>query len=965
MKILSQIKKDYLKKGAKMTAVFLLPVILIQASLVFSVQAAGPRFNIFTPYVHTQTAGHDYYLLDVKNETKNTDWNFPVSADPGDVLVFYFYYHNGVESTTALNTTMRVSLPSGQSTQHTVTAYLWADNAENATPSSPMSQSVGVNLSSSQSLDYVAGSAKWYPDRADWRYDPSTPFPSGQSEQQLFGSGINVGSIIGCWEYSGAIVFKAKVGNLQPPSTYDLSISKTVRNITAGQSSYSESVNAVNNDRLSFQIQIQNTGNAVLNNVIVRDALPSYISYLSGTTKVDGVFAQDGIASSGINIGSINTSMAKIVTFEASVNTSGLSSSQTLTNYGYGRADQVAEKSDTATISLSIQPPSTYDLSISKTVRNITSGQSSFVESTNANNNDRLAFQIQIQNIGNATLGNVLARDVLPSYILYLSGTTKVDGVFALDGITSGGINIGSIAVGATKTVTFEVSINASGASSSQTLTNYGYARADQVAEKSDPATVYLNVQPPSTYDLSISKTVRNITAGQSSYSESVNAVNNDRLSFQIQIQNTGNAVLNNVIVRDALPSYISYLSGTTKVDGVFAQDGIASSGINIGSINTSMAKIVTFEASVNTSGLSSSQTLTNYGYGRADQVAEKSDTATVYVSQQQAGNLNIVKYVRNLTTNQASLVSSTNANAGDRVLFSIQISNYGSGQVNNVRVWDTLPSGLTYVSGSVQVDNVYSSDSLFSSGINLGTLVANQSKTINFEATVNSGISNQTLINYAYVVGDGVGQLSAYAQVVVGQVIVTPSGLVKKVANVTLPNGTETDNQASVGDVLNYTISYTNTSGPALYNVQIFDVLPSYTSFQSVENSGVYDSTKNQITWNIGTMSAGASVSVSYRVKVLTVPVSGTIITNTALFKAQAISDIISNETRTTVLLPGVKGVVTVVTGSSSLVQNLAYSLLISILFVAAVYLVLKHADYLRWLKLKLMILKIKIKES
>ena len=112
--------------------------------------SSNPRFNIFTPYTHTQTYNKDYFLLDIKNETQNSNWNTSASANAGDTLVYSVYYHNGVNETTAINTKLKVALPTNNGTSLTSTGYLWADNAENATASNPLTQTATINVSSSQ-----------------------------------------------------------------------------------------------------------------------------------------------------------------------------------------------------------------------------------------------------------------------------------------------------------------------------------------------------------------------------------------------------------------------------------------------------------------------------------------------------------------------------------------------------------------------------------------------------------------------------------------------------------------------------------------------------------------------------------------------------------------------------------------------------------------------------------------------
>jgi len=598
------------------------------------------------------------------------------------------------------------------------------------------------------------------------------------------------------------------------------------------------------------------------------------------------------------------------------------------------------------------------DYIINKTVRNMSAGQTTYAKLVNAEIGDRLVFKIVVTNTGETTLAGMEVSDDLPWELFYINSSLWTNAPVAVSGADffGPGLALGDLAPGQSVTLTFDADV-ISGAD--RTVANTIVAWGKKEEEKSSSAQVFI-MRRQDNFNLNIIKGVRNLTSGQSSYFESVNAKNNDRLMFQIEIYNSGEAVLKNVFARDVLPSYVSYVSGTTRVDGSYVGDGLVSGGINVGSLNVGATKKITFEAIVNVWGLSGGQTLTNYAYVRADQVSERSDTASVYVAKQEAGYLNLYKYVRNLTTGQSSLASSANAKPGERVLFSIQLT-APAGQVNNARVWDALPPGLNYVSGTTRVDDSYYSDNLFSGGINLGTISSNQTKNVTFEATVASNISSQTLTNYAYATGDGIGQRQATAQVVVGQEITVPSTLIKKVANLSWPNGSDTSNQAYVNNTLQYTINYTNTTNTTLYNAKITDVLPSYTSLVSAANNGYYNSSQNQITWNLGTLNPNASISVSYQVKVIGVPQSGFIITNNALLTADNIS-VISNEVRTTVIVKG--EVVKVITGGNDLTRNIGLSLIAALWTLVALYLLIEYGGFWRNLRLRLILYKIRLKD-
>ncbi len=71
---------------------------------------------------------------------------------------------------------------------------------------------------------------------------------------------------------------------------------------------------------------------------------------------------------------------------------------------------------------------------------------------------------------------------------------------------------------------------------------------------------------------------------------------------------------------------------------------------------------------------------------------------------------------------------------------------------------------------------------------------------------------------------------------------------------------------QASPGDTLTYTLTYTN--GNVVSNdVVIEDVVPTGTTFVSADSGGTFDGTI--VSWNLGTLSVGQTGSVSFQVTI------------------------------------------------------------------------------------------------
>ncbi len=331
-----------------------------------------------------------------------------------------------------------------------------------------------------------------------------------------------------------------------------------------------------------------------------------------------------------------------------------------------------------------------------------------------------------------------------------------------------------------------------------------------------------------------------------------------------------------------------------------------------------------------------------------------------------ESGSISISKTVKNVTAGQSVYSDSVNANYGDTVRFNILLQNTGDFSLSRVIVRDPLPAGLEYVVATINTSNgsvTSVSDFFNNSGINIGSLPAGRTAYIVFDAKVTT-TSSITLANVAYVKASQVSEKDDSATVYVSSNAVTSvaSGLTKTVANLNRSNGTNTSNYAFVGDTLEYTSSYMNNTSGTLSNVYIYDTLPSCTSFVSAANSGSYNTGNNQITWNVGSLAAGATVPVSYQVSVLSVPQNQTVIENQSLLTSTETSQVVSNTVYTTVYLTTP---VKTVTGVNSLTGNIIFSSLLGILAAAMLYFGLRYTDALRMLKLKWAVLRIRAKEN
>ena len=164
-----------------------------------------------------------------------------------------------------------------------------------------------------------------------------------------------------------------------------------------------------------------------------------------------------------------------------------------------------------------------------------------------------------------------------------------------------------------------------------------------------------------------------------------------------------------------------------------------------------------------------------------------------------------------------------TNPNFGDKVDYTVTVTNDGIGDANNVVIVDRLGEGLTFVSAS---DNgVW--DPVKRTVTWIVDLAKGESKVFSVIAIV-SGYGNVT---NSLVVGNKTAGVN----------VTVPEIIPDKTANITNPN---------FGDKVDYTVTVTNDGIGDANNVVIVDRLGEGLTFVSASDNGVWDPVKRTVTW-------------------------------------------------------------------------------------------------------------------
>ena len=580
-KFLSFIKTKDKKTVVTIAVAGLLAVI----SAVGFVSAVGPSFNIF-PIGFNQELNHDYPLLDARNITKGEDWSVSasdhaagVTADPGDTIEFLVYYHNGAPTAPeniANNVVVKATMPTTAGNLHNVGASISASNTATVTSAQKGGDmQVKINGSIPQSLTLVSGSTIWLPDRGTRQVTmPNT----------ITTSGVNLGSIEACWDFTGFVKFRVKVSSTQPD--YAIDVDKQVKNVSTN-SAYADSVNADPGDTVEFKIVGTNTGDTNIFHFEFTDTLPSKLTLVANSVSMNhsnsGNLFGTGLVTTNTEI---TPGQSVTITFRALVADESQFpiGTTTLTNTGFLKTSgnvNLGPISDTARVVVTKAAPQICTL---KT---------------------RALFN------GSAFSGSLNYRATGPQTINGSTVPTDHTGV-------TPGTYVASYLSGGPMDATFD-----------------GVTPSSGNCPANGSITFTFNFSRPSVFNLSIDKTVKNVTAG-GSFADSVNAEPSQRVEFKIVVTNTGNSDVANVNMRDILPSELTYISNTFRVDGVTValNSFFSTSGKTLNTMVAGQTTTITFQADI--AGQNQfpvgTTTLVNEAKVKGANVSEKSDTAVVKV---------------------------------------------------------------------------------------------------------------------------------------------------------------------------------------------------------------------------------------------------------------------------------------------------------------------------------------------
>lgn len=579
---------------------------------------------------------------------------------------------------------------------------------------------------------------------------------------------------------------------------------------------------------ITYTITLNNTGSVAANNVVITDPIPA------GTTFVPGSVTGATGTPPTLNVASISAGGSATVTFQVTLDpgTLGPINNTASVDYTYTIDPAVPDGgSGTGTSTTASTPVNFADVTMTKTATpaGVPAG-------------GIITYTLTFQNTGNADANNVVITDAVPA------GSTFVPGSVTGATGTPPTLNLtGSVPAGGSAVVTFQVQAGDTTVPISNSATaDYTFtADPNNPDGESGAAASGTVTTPVNTAALNMIKT-----------SDKTYVQPGDVITYTITLQNTGNVAANNVVITDNVPA------GTTFIPGSVTGATGAPPTLNVASIPAGGNAVVTFKVTVNdgvldpisntaTSTFTFTADPTNPDGASGTSSSDPSETQVSYAS---------------LTSTKS--VSPAFADKDDVLTYTILLQNTGNAIANNVVITDPVPTGTTFVPGSV------TGATGTPPTLNVAFIPAGGSVTVTYQVKLGNTIPNPNpVLNtastaYSYTV-DPANPNGASAVSVSN----TTSAQVNNASFKFIKTADKTI--AYLGDVITYQIAMTNTGNVPANNLVLTDVIPVGADLVpgSLTVSVPYTGDPTTGIQFTNPVAPGQLVTVSFQIKITTIP--------------------------------------------------------------------------------------------
>ncbi|HDR7975549.1 TPA: DUF11 domain-containing protein, partial [Bacillus cereus] len=341
-------------------------------------------------------------------------------------------------------------------------------------------------------------------------------------------------------------------------------------------------------------------------------------------------------------------------------------------------------------------------------------------------------------------------------------------------------------------------------------------------------------------------------------------------ITYTVAVTNAGTIPITNTLLLDAIASGTTFVPNSILVDGVPRPNENPITGINLDIILPNNTIIVTFQVSV--VSIPPQNNINNIAVIHYEYRPEPSTPPISETTSSNATNIQFIDAIL-IATKSANTVLAT---IDETIEYTVFIQNNGSATTNSIFFTDTIADGTVFIPGSVIVNNTVLPAADPNIGFSIPNVAAGQMTTITFQVSVTNLPTVNPTPNTANIVYDFIFNPD-FAPI---QKSTTSNTTFVQINDADIVSLKTVDlTSVTIGDILTYTTTLTNTGNTDATAVVFTDNIPDGTTF--IDGSVLVNNIP-QLNANpsvgilVGTIAPNISIPVTFSVTVVALPASG-----------------------------------------------------------------------------------------
>ena len=408
---------------------------------------------------------------------------------------------------------------------------------------------------------------------------------------------------------------------------------------------------------LTYTVKVTNHGPSAATGVVLTDALPTSATFISANTDTGSAptFSSGTLTTNMGNLAPGATATVSIIVTPTAAAPPSVVATAGVTG---NEADTVSSN-NTASVTTPVTPVADLAIGAASTVTS-----PSYVGSP-------VTYTIVLENHGPSTANSVVYSQLLPAGFTFDSVSSTVGTGSASSGLVT--VNVGSLASGATATVTVMATPGVSSANISMSNLSVSSATAD--SDSSNNSTMLSTiVNPASDLALTLTPSTTSVNAGS-------------HLTYTLKVKNQGPSDATGVVLTDTLPAGATLVSATAdKGTAPVNANGVVTTAIG----NLAAGATVTVTIVILPDVMSTSATNTASVVGNEADLISTNNSATVTTKVNPVADLGVT-----LTSQAGQAVT------GSPFIYYVTVTNHGPSNATNVNLAIGLPAGVNFDSAS------------------------------------------------------------------------------------------------------------------------------------------------------------------------------------------------------------------------------------------------------------------------